>query len=280
MRKLLFLSIFILTVPLFARMNRVPARMRKSIMDTLELDDSEIGIITMKNSGKIYIKFFPDDAPNTVKNFIMLSRLKFYDGLIFHRVIKGFVAQGGDPLGTGYGDAGYNIKAEFNNRPHLTGTLAMARSQDPNSASSQFYICLAPQPGLDTKYTVFGQVIKGMKVVENIKKGDVMKSVRIKSVGYNSLKTLLKKPAIYTLPIPKKMTQPVYPAKKEGTVILRILINKDGGVDKVRILKSVSPAIDSSAIKSAKTWLFTPAKIEGEPINDWINYPVKFTLKK
>jgi peptidylprolyl isomerase/peptidyl-prolyl cis-trans isomerase B (cyclophilin B) len=124
-------------------------------------------------------EFYPDDAPKTVDSFITLTNKGFYNGLTFHRVVAGFVVQGGDPLGNGSGDAGYNLPAEFNEQKHLTGTVAMARSSDPNSASCQFYICLAPQPSLDGKYTVFGQTIQGMDVVKGIKIGDVMETVRI-----------------------------------------------------------------------------------------------------
>ena len=136
-------------------------------------------IIELEKGGEIVIQFFPQDAPKTVKNFVKLARSGFYDGLTFHRVVEGFVVQGGDPKGDGTGDAGYNIDAEFSDRPHLTGTVAMARSADPNSASCQFYICLGPQPHLDGKYTVFGQVVQGMDAVRGIKIGDRMKSVRI-----------------------------------------------------------------------------------------------------
>ena len=138
-----------------------------------------VAVITMEKGGEIVIEFYPDDAPKTVDNFITLTNKGFYNGLKFHRVIAGFVAQGGCPKGDGTGDAGYNIPAEFNKRKHETGTVAMARSQDPNSASCQFYICLGPQPHLDNQYTVFGQTISGMDVVRGIKIGDVMKSVRI-----------------------------------------------------------------------------------------------------
>jgi len=138
-----------------------------------------VAVITMEKGGEIVIEFYPDDAPKTVDNFITLTNKGFYNGLNFHRVIADFVAQGGCPKGDGTGDAGYNIPAEFNKRKHETGTVAMARSQDPNSASCQFYICLAPQQHLDNKYTVFGQTIKGMDVVKGINIGDVMKSVRI-----------------------------------------------------------------------------------------------------
>jgi peptidyl-prolyl cis-trans isomerase B (cyclophilin B) len=137
-------------------------------------------VITMENGGKIEIEFYPDAAPKTVDNFIKLSRKGFYNGLTFHRVEPGFVVQGGDPNGNGSGGPGYTIPAEFNSHPHLRGTVAMARAEDPNSAGSQFYICLAPAPFLDGKYTVFGQVTSGMDVVDGIKIGDKMKSVKIK----------------------------------------------------------------------------------------------------
>lgn len=145
-----------------------------------EIDPHDVvGVITLEKGGEIVIEFYPDDAPKTVDNFIKLANKGFYNGLKFHRVIKGFMAQGGCPLGNGTGGAGYNIPAEFNKRKHIAGTVAMARSADPNSASSQFYICFEPQPHLDGEYTVFGQTIKGMDVVNGIEIGDVMKSVRI-----------------------------------------------------------------------------------------------------
>ncbi len=138
--------------------------------------------------GKIVFKFYPQAAPNTVKNFIKLANEGFYNGTKFHRVVPGFVIQGGDPLSKdnnpsndGTGGPGYTINAEFNSKKHLTGTVAMARSQGINSAGSQFYICLAPQPSLDGKYTVFGQVIEGLDVIQKITKGDVMQKVYIQS---------------------------------------------------------------------------------------------------
>ena len=129
--------------------------------------------------GRIVFEFYPQDAPKTVENFVTLANKRFYDGLTFHRVVPGFVIQGGDPQGDGSGGPGYHIKAEFNGRKHLDGTVAMARAADPDSAGSQFYICLGPQPFLDGKYTVFGQVIEGLDVVHQIAVGDVMKTVRI-----------------------------------------------------------------------------------------------------
>lgn len=129
--------------------------------------------------GKIVIEFYEKDAPGTVANFVKLAKKGFYNGLKFHRVEPGFVVQGGDPKGDGTGGPGYTIKDEFNSRKHLTGTVAMARTPAPNSAGSQFYICLAPQPALDGKYAVFGQVVEGMDVVMKIKRGDIMKKVTI-----------------------------------------------------------------------------------------------------
>lgn len=144
-------------------------------MDNLK---EKIAVIETEK-GTIKFKFFEEDAPNTVANFIALAEKHFYDGLIFHRYEPGFVIQGGCPYGNGTGGPGYTIKAEFNNRPHLAGTVAMARAQDPDSAGSQFYICLAPAPFLDRKYTVFGQVVEGMDVVYKIRAGDKMKKVYI-----------------------------------------------------------------------------------------------------
>ena len=139
----------------------------------------QAAVITMDKGGEITIEFFPEDAPKTVENFVKLAKKRFYDRLTFHRVEPGFVAQGGDPKGNGSGGPGYTIKAEFNKQKHVRGTVAMARSQDPDSAGSQFYICFQPQPNLDGQYTVFGIVTKGMDVVDRIKVGDRMKSVRI-----------------------------------------------------------------------------------------------------
>jgi peptidylprolyl isomerase/peptidyl-prolyl cis-trans isomerase B (cyclophilin B) len=136
-------------------------------------------IITMDKGGEITIDFYPADAPKTVENFVTLAKKGFYDGLAFHRVEPGFVAQGGDPKGNGTGGPGYQIKAEFNKQKHVRGTVAMARSQSPDSAGSQFYICFKPAPFLDGNYTVFGIVTSGMEVVDGIKIGDKMKSVKI-----------------------------------------------------------------------------------------------------
>jgi len=122
--------------------------------------------------GIVTIELKPDVAPNHVSRIKELVNEGFYDGLKFHRVIAGFMAQTGDPQGNGTGGSGTNLKAEFNNERHLRGTLSMARAQDPNSADSQFFICLEDAPHLNGQYTVWGQVIDGMEYVDNIKKGE------------------------------------------------------------------------------------------------------------
>ena len=143
----------------------------------------QTAVITMEKGGEIKMEFYPADAPKTVENFVTLAKKGFYDGLTFHRVEPGFVVQGGDPKGDGTGGPGYMIKAEFNKQKHLRGTLAMARSQNPDSAGSQFYICFKPAPFLDGNYTVFGIVTSGMELVDKIQRGDRMKSVKIVEAG-------------------------------------------------------------------------------------------------
>lgn len=139
---------------------------------TKEITGDELAVMKMKDGGEIVIKFYYKDAPKTVENFIKLARRGFYDGLTYHRIIPGFMVQGGDPLGTGTGNAGYTIDAEFNNRSFKRGTLGMARGGDPNSASCQFFICLTREKckHLDNQYTAFGEVIKGMDIVDKIAK--------------------------------------------------------------------------------------------------------------
>jgi len=122
--------------------------------------------------GRVVIQLRPDLAPNTVAQIKKLARAGFYDGVVFHRVIDGFMAQGGDPTGTGTGGSGHPLKAEFSNEPFVRGVVAMARASDPNSADSQFFIMFAPAPALDGKYTIFGRVVSGMEYVDKLKKGD------------------------------------------------------------------------------------------------------------
>lgn len=136
---------------------------------------SETRAVIETKFGNIELKFFPDVAPNHVKNFIDLAKKGFYDGTTFHRVIPGFMIQGGDPNSKspdrsrhGMGGPGYQLKAEFNNKPHKKGTLSMARSASPDSAGSQFFICVADAPFLNNQYTVFGEVTSGMDVADKI----------------------------------------------------------------------------------------------------------------
>ena len=141
---------------------------------TAVVSAQEIAVIETK-FGKIEVQFFEDRAPGHVKNFKDLAKKGFYDGTIFHRVIPGFMIQGGDPntknddrSNHGMGGPGYSIKAEFNDTPHKRGILSMARSQDPNSAGSQFYIVVKDSAFLDGKYTAFGKVLSGMTVADQI----------------------------------------------------------------------------------------------------------------
>jgi peptidylprolyl isomerase len=127
-------------------------------------------------TGRVVIEMRPDLAPVHVARFKELTRQEFYDGLVFHRVIRGFMAQTGDPDGDGTGGTGVNLPAEFSEEPHVRGILSTARSSDPDSADSQFFIMLAPAPYLDRKYTVWGRVVRGMEFVDNIKKGSQMRN--------------------------------------------------------------------------------------------------------
>ncbi|HUR47338.1 MAG TPA: peptidylprolyl isomerase [Candidatus Saccharimonadales bacterium] len=142
------------------------------------MNTNEVAVIKTA-LGEMVVEFWPDVAPKTVENFKKLAKSGFYDGTAFHRIVKGFMVQGGDPLTKdatkeamwGTGDPGYKIKAEFNDRSHQRGVLSMARSNDPDSAGSQFFICLGDASFLNNKYTAFGKVIKGDDVLGKL--GDV-----------------------------------------------------------------------------------------------------------
>lgn len=143
-------------------------------------------ILMELDTGKVLIELFRDEAPGTVDNFIKLVNKGFYNGLAFHRVIEGFMAQGGCPKGDGTGGPGWTIKGEFTkNKKHVRGTVSMARTADPDSAGSQFFICFAPQPHLDGNYAIFGQVIEGMDAVDKIKKtGEAGGPTKIQKATY------------------------------------------------------------------------------------------------
>ncbi len=169
--KLLILSLVILRSAVFAADEK---KEEKTPMNS----SNEVAVITT-SEGDMVVQFWTDAAPNTVENFKKLARQGFYDGTIFHRIVKGFMIQGGDPNSKdpakensyGQGGPGYNLKAEFNDHSHDHGVISMARGPDPDSAGSQFFICLAPVHRLDHQYTTFGKLIKGENVLEKI--GDI-----------------------------------------------------------------------------------------------------------
>ena len=172
-------------------------------------DQNPIVTFTMDNGDTMKAELYPEVAPNTVNNFISLVKKGFYDGLIFHRIISGFMIQGGDPDGTGMGGPGYSIKGEFsyngvdNNLKHSRGVLSMARAQHPDSAGSQFFIMHANAPHLDGQYAAFGKLIEGEDVLDSIasvdtdwndrpRKPQVMKTVTVETFGvdYDEPETL------------------------------------------------------------------------------------------
>lgn len=169
--KVLFILLLVLAVAVSAfaeiRNKKFTKEEIKKMADTKAIIETKFG--------NIELEFFPDVAPNHVDNFIELAKKGFYDGTTFHRVIPGFMIQGGDPNSKnhdksthGMGGPGYALKAEFNDKPHKRGALSMARAASPDSAGSQFFICVADSPFLDRQYTVFGEVVSGMDVVDKI----------------------------------------------------------------------------------------------------------------
>src|SRR5438093_3153181 len=153
-----------------------PAAMNLCAEENKSMNSSNEVAVIKTSEGDMVVQFWTDAAPNTVENFKKLARQGFYDGTIFHRIVKGFMIQGGDPNSKdpakensyGEGGPGYNIKAEFNDHGHERGVISMARGPDPDSAGSQFFVCLAPARRLDHQYTTFGKLIKGDDVLEKI----------------------------------------------------------------------------------------------------------------
>ncbi len=193
-------------IPLLVVMTLASALLAQAEQTTTEATDgsakpsAEVAVIET-SAGKMVIEFWDEVAPDTVANFKKLANEKFYDGTAFHRIVDGFMVQGGDPLTKdpanksryGTGDPGYKIKAEFNKMKHERGVISMARSRDPNSAGSQFFIMLAANPGLDGQYTAFGKLVSGDETLEKIAKTPVgpapngemsapLKRVEVKSV--------------------------------------------------------------------------------------------------
>ncbi|WP_346929352.1 peptidylprolyl isomerase [Clostridium sp.] len=175
-----------------------------------ETDKNPVATIEMEDGKVIRLELYPEIAPNTVRNFISLANSKFYDGLIFHRIISGFMIQGGDPEGTGVGGPDYSIYGEFTNNQfentllHTKGVISMARSNDKNSAGSQFFIMHGDTPSLDGDYAAFGKVIEGMDVVDSIAQVETgsndrpKKDVKIKSITVDTFGVTYKEPVKYT----------------------------------------------------------------------------------
>ncbi len=138
----------------------------------MTIKDPENTLVMTMTHGEVVIEMRPDLAPNHVARIKELAREGFYDGIVFHRVIDGFMAQTGDPTGTGMGGSGKKLKAEFSRAPHRRGTASMARASNPDSADSQFFICFDDASFLDGQYTVWGQVISGMENIDKIKRGE------------------------------------------------------------------------------------------------------------
>ena len=145
----------------------------------MQIDPNESYVATISTAkGDIIVELFADKAPSTVNNFVFLAREGFYDGVTFHRVIPDFMAQGGDPTGTGSGGPGYKFADEFTEHTHVTGALSMANA-GPNTNGSQFFITYAPQPHLDGHHSVFGQLIEGMEALKKLENGDIITRITI-----------------------------------------------------------------------------------------------------
>jgi peptidylprolyl isomerase len=162
-----------LALGLFAAAAATAAQLPADFAPPPPLQPENAWHLDLSTGGRVTVQLRPDVAPGHVERIRTLTRMGFYDGIAFHRVIEGFMAQGGDPTGTGAGGSPLpDLSAEFNGLPHLRGSVAMARTQQPDSANSQFYIMFAPRFGLDRQYTVFGRVVSGMPFVDAIERGE------------------------------------------------------------------------------------------------------------
>ena len=179
-KKLLIGLAAVIVIVLIAVIATIPEKPKTySAPPPMTIDTSKQYTATVETEkGNLVLELFASDVPITVNNFVFLARDGFYDGTTFHRVIPGFVAQGGDPTGTGAGTPGYRFDDEITEHTHVTGALSMANS-GPNTNGCQFFITYAPQPHLDGKHPVFGQLIEGMDVLERLEQGDVMIRIAI-----------------------------------------------------------------------------------------------------
>ena len=233
--------------------------------------------------GNIVIELYPEDAPGTVKNFLTLAKKGFYDGLTFHRVVPGFVVQGGDPAGNGYGGPGYNIKNENNKiLKHTVGAVAMANA-GRDTAGSQFYVVITkPAPFLDekyadgvNKYTIFGKVIAGQDVAEKITQGDIMSKVTVvepppgaEAAPAASVEPKVNRAAEPILQVPvivPYLDKPVVP--KETKPKVKVSVSATGAVSKVSLLtKTGVPELDKAVENALKRWQWSPAMKDGKAV--------------
>ncbi len=201
--------------------------------------------IQMEKGGEIYIELYPDDAPKTVFNFITQVQEGFYHGLTFHEVIPDSIVLGGEPGDDGIGYPGYTVEAELNKRKHISGAVAMARSQDPDSVGSPFYICLTPQPQRDGSYTVFGQVTEGMETVMAIQKGDRMERVLVDySLPYILVTLVIRFVGVF-LVLLVIMTGMIFMGYVTPRILAAIEKKKQGAQKASEVKKILQDAVDS-----------------------------------
>lgn len=186
--RLFSLSVFLLLAGCFSSDSNGEQKKSDGASGITEMSTDSHGLshstITVRTvHGNITFKLYPKHAPNTVTRIVELVKSGFYDGLTFHRVVPNFVIQGGDPLGDGTGGTGRKLKAEFSDLQHIRGTVAMARAQNPDSADSQFYIALSTLPHLDKSYTIFGQVVDGLEILDKVTVGDKIISMTFNEEG-------------------------------------------------------------------------------------------------
>jgi peptidyl-prolyl cis-trans isomerase B (cyclophilin B) len=243
--------------------------------------------------GKIVLELYPSEAPKTVENFITLAKKGFYNGLLFHRVVPGFVIQTGDPKGDGSGGPGYTIPDEPNTTlKHAVGAVGMAKTPAPNSAGSQFYIVIVkPADFLDGRYTVFAKVIEGQEVAEKIIVGDRMTKVTISETGRpDAPATVAGNAAVPVAPVllPAKlvrMATPLLPnvtLKREEKSALRVkfVIEADGKHTAELLDKSGSEKVDKAVQEALARWQWEPARQDGKPVKSEVEFTVELPLKQ